>query len=205
MARLVQSISYSSIYDSLEGEHSHEKDIVNIDFPLACLRVRHGLSQYSSERLRSGMWTHCWLLPLFEKVDDDTELKWVQGVLYEKFGITDVTLDAKYSQMTWFETDDQAHTYAIDFKTYNPEFFLVKIGNGSLLSPIDHFLFQNTPELAWGVVNLADLGITEIIGLDRISHVDEFNGGAPVPEPATMLLLGSGLLGLAGFRKKFKN
>ena len=43
------------------------------------------------------------------------------------------------------------------------------------------------------------------IGDNNLSGVQPFTPGASVPEPATMLLLGSGLLGLVGLRRKYKN
>lgn len=129
---------------------------------------------------------------------DALEMNWAGTVV----GF-DLTLEGKIEGNSgWLSVDNTTGVYALAL-TGNPAYFLVKTGNnGTGYSPHTDFLFENVASLSWAVVDLNALGIKEI---GKVSHINQFNGGtASVPEPSTMLLIGSGLIGLGWHRRKYK-
>ena len=80
------------------------------------------------------------------------------------------------------------------------DYAIVKIGKGHAIGGA-WYAYNND----YSTPNLLDVppqpGISEFP--NGVSHVSIY-GGQPVPEPATMLLLGSGLVALAGFGRKKK-
>lgn len=77
----------------------------------------------------------------------------------------------------------------------NWTYAVLKYGNGAGYS-YDHYAIQNDSD---NTLELSDVGL----GNQALSHVTYF-GTTSVPEPATMLLLGVALVGLAGVSRKYK-
>ena len=128
------------------------------------------------------------------------ELAWVSQVLgYDAvFTYKDESLENEWEAIVG-EVDIFAHALAS-----NPDYFLIKTGNVTV-DGNTHFLLENLagPGVDWAVVDLGILRFTNITNITGVSHISEFDAN-PVPEPATILLLGSGLAGLAGIGRKKK-
>jgi hypothetical protein len=93
--------------------------------------------------------------------------------------------------------------------TVNPdsgiEFFSLKAGSGNSGAGFAIYNIDGTGTGSWSTAdNLDGKGISHVsIWAGAGGNITPPGGGAQVPEPATIFLLGSGLLGLFGYRKKF--
>ncbi|PKN70186.1 MAG: hypothetical protein CVU54_07260 [Deltaproteobacteria bacterium HGW-Deltaproteobacteria-12] len=65
-------------------------------------------------------------------------------------------------------------------------------------------LYRVNIPAAFGTWNVENLRTPNGKNNPEISHFSGYDPPQPVPEPATMLLFGLGLVGLAGIRRKFK-
>lgn len=146
------------------------------------------------------------------------------GVSFDNFGGTGFTvnssapgaplsgrviLNSPYNGTTTRATFDILSTFvSVDLGDYDADaetFWLKAYDSVNTLVDSDSY---NQPDFQYGGATISvaasDIAWVEFYSSNiNSAYWDNFTF-QPVPEPATMLLLGSGLFGLAGFRRKFR-
>jgi hypothetical protein len=128
---------------------------------------------------------------------------WVESLVENSLSLSsDFELHATNVSLTPFDSG-LTGTWATDNSADVLSFYAVKAGNAFAI-------YQVTPADSMGSWSTFDLWLSGLAnnGADlAISHYTGYNpSAAPVPEPATIILLGTGLVGLFGLgRKKIIN